>query len=634
MEHLIAYNNFNNNHSFIRPEFHWSAEAKCLRIGEHYVFLEKNLVLERKDFNSEKLNEEWGLSSILPDSVSDWMHLGVDVSSGIISTLGPIGTGASVLIDIAHAGAYFYEAEGKDEATKTGLYVGGAITGIMAFVAIPAVKNAIGATVKGVLGLGKVALIKGMLQLGKKFGSGIIKGIIAKLFGYDIIGKKVAKMVGKYETTKIFKLLYKVPVFKQIIDFVKTKFTKVTAEFSQIMIKELNLYKLSLRKDISLGLSKSYKGLDTATKAMMDEKTFVKIGLEKAEKQYISKLTKANLAAKGGTKHLTVGKELLSSQKIVDFGIKTHKANAAIVKKEVAEYIVANPSKKALQKHLETEALAHAAKSKIGTIAAKQIPYEQLLKGASKRAKLAKVATKSASKSTSTLGTRAAFVVGKEYASDGAEELYRTYVDGSSDSTSSTTSYKPSSDSASTVSSSDSSDTTNYDAIAKSILEEFENLRKGVVDNHYEVDNLNLVFKTPNRTRDDDDDSGNLFIAESLIFNEQNITASLTDYADGDVLLNDLKILGIKDKNKERLRDRELNKWQMSKTLSTPYIKTEKCRFEFYFVVRERAKISLFKKNHKETVKLSDLTELSKSTLPFKINSSLYIILKKVENKN
>jgi hypothetical protein len=638
MEHLIAYNNFNSNHNFVRPEFHWSAEAKCLRIGEHYIFFEKNLVLERKDFESERLNEEWGLSSIMPDSVSDWMHLGVDVSSAIISTLGPFGVGASFLIDIAHAGAYFYEAEGKDDATRTALRIGGAITGIMAVVAIPAVKNTISAAAKAILTIGgKVAIIKAILGLGKKFGAGLVKGIITKLFGFELIGKNVAKMIGKYETSKVFKLLYKVPVFKKIIDFVRTKFTKITADVSTIMVKELNIYKMSLRKELSVGLSKSYKNLDSATKAMMDEKTFIKVGLEKAEKQYISKLTKENLAAKGGSQYLSIGKDLLTSKKLVDFGVKTHTANAAIIKKEVAEYIAANPSKKALQKHLETEALAHASKSKIGTIAAKEIPYEQLLKGATKRAKLAKVAGKSAAKSTSTLGTRAAFVIGKEYATDGYEELYRTYVDGdssSSDSSSSSSDTSSSDSSSSVTASSTSGDTTNYDAIAKSMLEKFDSLRKGLVDTHMEIGNLNLVFKTPERTRQEDDDSGNLFIAETEIFNEQNITTSLVDYSDADTLLTDLKLLGIKERTKERLRDRELKKWQISKKLTTPYIKSEKCRFEFYFVVRERAKISLFRKNFKQTVKLAELTELNKSVHPHEINSSLYMIIKKVEKND
>jgi hypothetical protein len=148
-----------------------------------------------------------------------------------------------------------------------------------------------------------------------------------------------------------------------------------------------------------------------------------------------------------------------------------------------------------------------------------------------------------------------------------------------------------------------------------------------------ELGNIKLSFKTPERTREDDDNTGKLILEESEIFEQVDLTENMKDYDTPEDLLNDLKIVGKKSENKEQIRERELKKWQKTDTFSTPYINSMNTRYEFHFLIRERAKISFFKKNHEENIEFASFIDGlgSKEYGSLELNGSLYLIAKKVK---
>ena len=87
--------------------------------------------------------------------------------------------------------------------------------------------------------------------------------------------------------------------------------------------------------------------------------------------------------------------------------------------------------------------------------------------------------------------------------------------------------------------------------------------------------------------------SGNkkmLVLGETPIFKGTDIYSMLKRYNSAYDLLSDLKLAGFKDKDIEYINEKELDKWFVTEPLTTPYIESEKARFEFYFIVNSKLK--------------------------------------------
>jgi hypothetical protein len=650
MDFVKPYDSFINPPVFVRPEYYWNPASKCLRIDEYYLFLEHNIILEKKDFNCGRLNELFGLD-LIPDTLSEWMHLGTDVASGILGAI-PGFQGASILLDVLHGLAYFAEASNKDnENERYGLYLGGVITLSMAFLP-PVFKNIAGAIAKktGITMVGK--FIWWLTKNAAKFTKGLVSGkfigdFISGIFRLiPSLGKKVAGVVGKFEATSGFKLLNKVPAIKTMTEFLKNKFSVVLGETTQMMAKDLNIYKMSLRKQLPETLATSYRNLDSSVKAMIDEKTFVEMAIKKVEKRYISKITQQTLAQRGGGKLLMLGKDLLSPQKIAQFSSKVLEKNAVTIEKEVAAEIAKSPWKKAIAEPLKKEAMEYAIKNKVGAIAAKAIPYEKLITPAMKRLPidvLKKVIPGSILKTFIKGGAVAGVKTTVKAVADAGnkESESESESDSTTDTNTSQTTnleYDSDSDSESNSNNTANNDDVNVNLIKKGkiLTQKFENIKEeaGVVDRFETIGHVELQFRVPDRSRNDDDDSGHIILSENEVFNAVNISNTLTDYTDADNLLSDLKIMGKKGEDKGNLRDRELKKWQKSQTLSSPYIQSEVCRYEYYFVIRERTKISLYKKNHEQDLNLPEIFKVTRHVYAHEVNNSMFMIVKRISKDN
>jgi predicted nucleic acid-binding Zn-ribbon protein len=638
MDFLMPYNSFTNNNTYVKPMFYWNESAKCVRIGEHYIFIEQNIVLEKKELATHMVSDSFSFSSMIPQTASEWTHLGADAVSAIVSSI-PGGQPFSMWFDVVHAVSYFIEAQHtENEAEKFSLYIGGAVTGVLAF-GPPLLKNVGGAIVKKLTGnlIGRffISLFKFVGKGGKYLITGKwLSQLVARLFfSKDYLGKKFANVIGKHESGTIFKMLNKIPFFKTVTDFVKNKFSVALSETSQILTKELGIYKMSLRKELPEALITTYSKLDTATKNLIDEKTFVEISMKKADDKFISKITAESLSKKGAGDILLIGKDLLTPDKIATFAAKVATENGVIISKEVAEQVAKAPWKKAIQTNLAKEAMDYAVKNKLGVIGAKQIPYEQLTKKAILRMpknQLAKFIPSSVLKTLIKGGAKTGIrTVVKTTADDTYKDDKRSADEnGASSSTHDADTENELRDNAADTGSNESE---NSKVNPSELVERFNTLKIGVVANYTEVGDISLEFVTPERTRDEDDESGKLVLSENNIFNTIDITATLTDYTESNALLSDLKAIGKKSETKETLRDREFKKWQRSETLSSPYIESEdNSRFEFYFVVRERAKISLFKKNHSQVLELPVLFQATKRLYVHEVNSSMFMIIKKI----
>ena len=137
MSFIETFSEFELNNNKINIFYH--KEGRCFKINDYYVFLDDRKVIKENELANE------GFSDYLPKTTSGWIHLGVDVVSTIVSFVGPLGYGISIVIDILHAIAYFVESQ-YDKENEENLIIGGIITA--AFALLPA---AVGGVVKGIL---------------------------------------------------------------------------------------------------------------------------------------------------------------------------------------------------------------------------------------------------------------------------------------------------------------------------------------------------------------------------------------------------------------------------------------------------------------------------------------------------
>jgi hypothetical protein len=637
MEYVKPYNDFSNKQSkYIRPEMFWNANAKCIRIGEHYVFIEQNLVLEQKDLTSDKVLEFMGIDidvdSLMPKTASDWVHLGVDGASAIASAFPGIGTAVSFIIDMIHSVSYFIEADyEEDQSKRYGLYVGGVITGIMGITTLPAIKNIFGSLLKGFVKGSIGTFFKRILKI-SNIPFKLLSEFIKMCFNLPFLKKGFYNFIVKNESSATFKLFAKVPMFKKVVDFVKTKIGKSLTNASEILVKDLDTYKIGVRTELPKMYGKMYDQMDRSIRKTIDKKTFVRLNMENAEKSYIKPLTKDAIAS--GVNTLKVGNDIFSKEAIAAATTAHAKQAMVRVQREMAQELAAKPWMKAVKTNLAKEAVERAMNM---TVKNKAIPYEKIAKKI-----IAKVPEASLRKLPLNILKpliKAGFIAGKEVAQTATQQAVNHALKSDSDdnNTSSNRDNTERADSTkSTSSDSDSSSVMNgqNSKTDYSSLKERYSLKVGSVDSVSVIGEISLVFQTPERSREEDDNSGTLFLEETSIFNQKNLTESMTDYDTMDELLDDLKMVGIKGEDKDTLREREMNKWQRTTTLSTPFIESKDARFEFYFMIRERAKVSLFKKNHVENINLSNMLSKINNIGYAEINGSMYLIIKKSKNSD
>jgi hypothetical protein len=625
MEYVKPYSAFSDK-QFSRPVIEWNAAAKCIRIDEHYLFVEHNLVLEKND---ERLNEFLDWKSLMPDTPMEWVHLGVDGVSAIASAFPGAGTLISFAIDMIHAVSYFIEAQyTNNQSEKWSLWVGGAITGIMGLMTAPSAKNVLGAMLKGGLKGGVGSLFKNSFKLAIKGGNipfRIIGFFIRQCFRIGGLRKRFYNFIVKNESSSTFKLLSKIPMFRKVVNFVKTKMGRAMTELSEIFVKDLDAYKIGIRAELPKMFSKSYDQLDRSIRKTMDKKTFVKMSMDHAENMYLKPLTKESIAA--GTHTLKVGSEVFSKEAIATASTAHAKHVMNRVQKEVAQEIASNPWMKAVKTNLTKE----AAKRAMNQTTKEAIPYDQIAKKII--AEVPEAALKKLPLNIVKPLIKAGFIAGKEVATDYIQNPYDSInTDGNGDVDNSHIA-DPSSDN-NTSSNDDKKEVVNSEAKKDhSYLTEQYNLKVGSVERVENIGDLSLVFQTPERTREEDDNSGSLYIEETSVFERKDLTQDMQDYDTMDELLDDLKMLGIKSEDRETLRDRDMKKWQRTSSMSTPFIESKDARYEFYFLVRERAKISLFRKNHVENIDLSNMLSRMSENGYAEINGSMYLLIKKAKNK-
>ena len=621
MDFILDYDRFNKQNKL---DLLWNEKLKCIKIDNFYIFPDKELVLESGD---NRLNELFGmdlnLTSLLPQDISGWTHLGVDAISGIISSFPIGGKIISSVVDMLHGMSYFVEAGYKESSNeKFSLTVCGIIT--LAFGVIPAlgVENAVSATLKRAItvitksGIGKFIswLIKYTIGLPLIMTKTLFKAI----FNISILKQAVTKFLLKNQDTWIFKALYKVPVVKQIIDFFKKNLDFIFSNAEKYIAKDLDLFKKATISELNTAYKASYKTLDKKLQSILTEEQFVKANLKHAESELalleVSKIAdNPSLLIKEGKTYVNSLFSTTSSKTIKEITELSSKFDKIVLEKYPT---IAKIAGSELKKQLGDIYLNNIGKvfsdDIIGKIVAqsiKKLPKEILKKLPTVLLKrLGIVAVKDVVTN-----------VGKTDNSDEENTQNTISSNSNTDNTTKTDTKEP--DKIVSTAVPDKTIESTDDAEFKKKY----HLKVSIVDSISNLGQMTLTFRTPEK----DGENGKL-ILEGSIFDAFDLTPTLKSYDNEEELLKDLKIVGKKDDNKTDLRDNELRKWEKSEILSTPKIKDDvDSRYEFHFLIRERSKISFFKKNHVEEVNLADMIAHEYT----KLNQSLYVIVNKISNK-
>jgi hypothetical protein len=597
MHNIEKFKFFEENKSELNIFFH--KESQCLRIDNYYLFLNEQKLVTESDLVKE------GFSDYLPLTTSAWIHLGVDTVSAIVDLIPGIGNAISFVIDILHTLAYFVEAY-YDEKNRFSLTMGGIITGIFA-------------TIPGVGNIGSLAL-KSTIRAAKTGGGGIFKGIVKsslipvsmkgrilkKLFNIGSIKTWIVKGLDKHSDSWWFKLMNKIPIINKMTKFVTNNLDTVLKQGDEYIKQNFKLYQKTAAKEAKEACLTHYKTMSRRFRKAIPEDDFLKISNKKIQKNLPKQ---ADVAAGNIPKDFTkLGTQSAKQTKQVYDFYKT-KADAffnsqfkssflksmykAGYKKAINKEIVKamTTGSKINYKHVVSTLIKRTPKSLL-----KQIPKQVLKKGAPILLK---------------------------------NTLFKL-EDGEVDPEAEKTMVVDDTEDKNTVL------TAKAEKEAEKEADEFVNFKDKweLYESHLlSVDGLGittLVFHTP----DKDGEEGRLMF-EGGVFKVQDFSSRMKLYNDDEELFNDLVKVGKKkEKKKEskrKVRKGELNKWEKTPLISTPYIEElDDQRFEIDFLVRERSKISLHKKSHIEKIDWSEVFNSDfLETGSYKLNSSLYITLER-----
>lgn len=631
MKYLERFSKFDSNmitesFSSLTHDVYFNKTLNCMKIDSLYFFLSEEKVLDTNGILNENMFTDaisglgsmisdisW--SSLIPDTTSEWIHLGVDVISGIIDFIPTIGNAISVVIDLLHAIAYFIEAEFNPEE-KTQLYLSGGITAFFALV--PFAGN-----------FGSVALKKS-LGASSKLGGNIFKSIIGNsillpvklikkftkfIFRLPLIQKKALQIILKNQDKWWFKGLIKLPIIKKMVNFIKNGLDDALINASKWLTKDFNMYQKAVIGSLENNARNIYKKSDNLVKKIINEEDFVKLYMNKVSSKYGDDIFES----------LSMNGQVLNkaNQKVVDFysnnGYKNIIKNKDFfgnsITKEIMEAKTLSKSfikdnvpvavRPYISKFFETEVAKHIAKN-----GNKQIPYDTLLKKSFR--KLPKHIIKKIPK---LVLTKIPSVIIKQLVNDDKIDIKEIKDDNTS------LEDLPNGDDVASI---ESKSRSKYDKFAESNY-----LEIGQVDNVDEIGTMYIDFKTPNKQGED----GKL-IQGGGVFMKRDITNTMDLYTDRNDLLNDLILVGKKRDNKKRIRNGEYKKWELSSKFTTPYIGSEdNIRYEFYYLIRERSKISLIVKKDTDKVNWKELVnDVVNNKGTYKFNPSLYLIVKKIKD--
>jgi hypothetical protein len=599
MDYVLSYDSYREDNSFDKPIFLWNESSKCLKVGKYYLFLEKEIVLEEGD---ERLNEEFGLSSLIPQTTSDWVHLGVDGVSAIVSALGGKFVGIGIVIDILHSISYFMEAYYKPNEAF-GLTLCGVITALFAPIPAFGAESIGGAVIKRTItAVSKLSggFFKTLFSLGASIlPINLFKRLFKYIFNLQPVRKIFLDIILKYEDTWAFKMLLRVPGVKKMIDFIKNDLSVVLANAEKYIAKDFIVFKKAVISESQKVFSARLKSLDPIVSKMITEEQLGRLGKAIATKE-MNRFT-PDLISKKPELILNILKNdgISFTEKLCNKSMRTINADLKTIKNEVAKTL-GNESSQVL-KAVEKEAVEHY----ITKLTVKDMPYENIIKSATK--KLPAEILKSVS---SSLLKRAGIVTVKNLISNTDITSATSTTDNNKQQT--------------TPSDSKKEEPLNPNIDSEVSFAKENGLTVEEVDSPSEIGNLNIEFRTPEK----DGEDGKL-ILHGGVFLDFDLTPTMNLYPSTEKLLDDLQFVGKKSEDKTRLRDSQYKKWEKSGVRTTPWIKNLNCRYEFYFLIRERSDISLYKKNHMETVNFNFLDGDKEEYQ--KLNGSLFLIVKKVE---
>lgn len=597
MDYLLSYDSYKEEGGFKRPDFSWNEATKCLKVNNYYLFVEKELMLEEGD---ERLNEEFGWSDLIPKTPSDWIHLGVDGVSAIVSALGGKFVGIGMIVDILHSSSYFVEAKYKPNEAF-GLSICGVITAL--FAPIPAFgAESVGSSIikRLITAISKITggFFKTLFKVGANIlPIGLFKRLFKFLFNLQPVRKVFLETILKYEDTWIFKMLSKLPGVKQIINFIKTDLGVILSNTEKYIAKDFIIFKKAVILESEKAFASKIKSLDPIVSKMITEEQLGRLGKSIATKE-MERITPEMLSKKPDMiLNILKNNGTTFTEKLCSSSMSVINTDLKIIKSEINKLVGSESVQ--LMKAVEKEAVEqYIAK---GTT--KNLPYESILKSATKKLPLELL-----KKLPVALLKRAGIVAVKN-------AVLNTDIS--------------SSDADKENSNKQGEDIKKEEPILQNIdtVSDFakdNGLTIEEVETSSEIGNLNIEFRTPEK----DGENGKL-ILHGDVFTEYDLTPSMNLYPSSEQLLDDLQFVGKKDEDKTKIRESQYKKWEKSGVRTTPWIKNLNCRYEFYFLIRERSEVSLYKKNHIETVNFNfldgDYQEYEK------LNKSLFLIVKKVE---
>jgi hypothetical protein len=287
MQFIQSYASFNQ--PYVAPTMLWNADLKCIKMGEHYVFLESGMV-----------REAIALSDELSNDTSSWVHTGVDVISSIASSIPGGGTAASLFIDLIHTVSYFIEADNsRDTTLKASLALQGCITGVMTVSNIPVVKNVIGIIMKSA-GKNLVGnFIKTILSMGAKVSKDAVKSIVESILNIRSLSNQLKNLLATLRKNSLFNSFNEIPTFKSVVDFIERKISNVVDDAAEIVKKEVASYKFNLKKDLKNILIAGYNSLEAGQKKRTTQDEFVRLGVQLSEKLFRDDLRGSLLTSDG-----------------------------------------------------------------------------------------------------------------------------------------------------------------------------------------------------------------------------------------------------------------------------------------------------------------------------------------------
>lgn len=634
----------------------------CLRIGEHYIFLKEEVMLKEND---TRLNEFWGmniLSSLMPKTTSDWVHLGVDGVSSILDGLGVITEGftswIAKFIEAIHAISYFVEAQYKPQE-KIGLYIGGAITAAFA-VFMPITGSAQATLVKAEVkkagwGLGSIfrTLAAGKIGVGYAF----IKRLLSFIGNISIIKRPIGTLIEKVSQTAIGKLMMNIPVIKGIMKFFRNDLDLALEKAGKHLAADNLVYTRSAVRESEPMMMTAYNGLNTEAKKLINPKEFVEINKALVHKQLTGlpmggKVAKysdeaLNTASKfwasnqGGTGREAI--QAITNTNVATLNTTLTKATGdvmALVDGAVAKDTLLSGVKKVAIKDATRKGIADTLLKQARSTGSVETLSVVMKKFSSKSvAEIVVVALKSGSKLAVGNGLKNAVMNGITPSTDSTDSSATSGDSTSSGGAALPIDTAPAADAAArdaaagkidtnTKVEGDAKNAENKTQLAKSFTEQ-NHLKLAEVDTKEALGNLGVEFRTPHK----DNTDGKLILTGDILEAPLDVTATLHSYEKKETLLTDLKMLNGKE-DKTTVRDGEYKKWERSNTFTTPFVKADSGRYVFHFLVRDRSIISLVKKDADE--KLVWTQVLTPDVLEkgyFKINSSIYILVKKVTDK-